>query len=237
MLSPNQRLRDFAARLLDAVRIDKRAQLYKLPDGKTAMIRTSIARNLMVDGSLFVRNTDFIAVVMPTEAGVMTRDVEVYLIPTAAARQAYETAQADWHATDPDTNGATMEALYFDPRSHLVGSQQDYATQWAQYKLSNCRAVGSPGLRLVSDGVLMSSPSYEGLVELLRQQAMMWSPSISIEDYMGQVAARIAGTGPVDGVEPWDRVRCDTAEHFINDMMANGAISELIKREYEWIAL
>ena len=41
MLSDTQRLRDYAIRLLDAKRKDKRAHLYQLPEGKTALIQTS----------------------------------------------------------------------------------------------------------------------------------------------------------------------------------------------------
>ena len=47
---------------------------------------------------------------------------------------------------------------------------------------------------------------------------------------MAQVSARVAT------IEPWDQVRCDSVEHFIDDMIATGTVSEYIKREYESIA-
>ena len=97
----------------------------------------------MGGGSLFVRNPNFIAIIMPKEIN-FDSGVDVYLIPTDVVRQARDKGIFDWLATNPDTNGTDIEILYFGPRSDLPNSLQDYATKWKDYLLPNCRLVECP---------------------------------------------------------------------------------------------
>jgi hypothetical protein len=182
-----------------------------------------------------MHNPDYIVSVIPKQANRIDSGVEVYLTPTDVVRQALLTVRAEWLANPatitnkPDDDlGCSLTASPL-----AVPSFESRTTTPPNGRSINCRTALGRAARLPSrsDQVLMPSPTMEGLVELLRQQAMMWSPSNSNEDYMQQVSGR------APSIEPWDQVRCDSVEHFLDDMEKTGAISEFIKREYEWIAL
>ena len=56
------------------------------------------------------------------------------------------------------------------------------------------------------------------LVEALRQDAMGWAPSVSIEDYMEDLAAR-------SKMQDGSTVRTDSLDHFIADLVQNGFLT------------
>jgi hypothetical protein len=59
------------------------------------------------------------------------------------------------------------------------------------------------------------------LVEALRQDAMAWAPSVSVEDYMEDLAAR-------SKIQDGSTVRTDSAENFITDLIACGFLTPVI---------
>jgi hypothetical protein len=75
-------------------------------------------------------------------------------------------------------------------------------------------------LRAVSDGELLSAADAAGLVRLLHATARFHGPTTSDEAYMRETASRAGGS-----------IRCDTPEHYIEDMHHAGHL-ELLKREW-----
>jgi hypothetical protein len=57
-----------------------------------------------------------------------------------------------------------------------------------------------------------------GLVEALRQDSQAWAPTVGIEDFMEEYAARCK-------MQNGSLVRIDTMEHFIDDLVAGGFLT------------
>ena len=160
-------------------RIDKRAHLYQLPDGKTALFRTCNARQLMGRWqSLFMRNPDYHRQ-RHAQGGEQDRQRR-RCVPDPDRRGAPSlvdcAGSTGWQTLPPITNRPDddLEVLHFGPRhrwSCRIRFESKNATppSGQDYLLPNCRLVECRAASVsVSDGVLMTSPTREGLVELLR---------------------------------------------------------------------
>ena len=153
MLSDTQRLRDFAARLLGANASTSAPNSTGLSDGKTALIRTSNGPSADGPGRSVPAQHRLYRQRHHQGEEQIDSGAEVYLIPTDVARQALETCRAEWlanPATITNKPDDDLEVIYFDRaaagRADSFESKNDYATKWAQYKLSNSRLVGAARL-------------------------------------------------------------------------------------------
>lgn len=237
-------LRAAAIAQIEATRLAVRAELYRLPDGRTARLRTNAKRCLINNtDNVFAHGGDVLVFVAPKEVETLVAGYEVYVVPLAVARAAFDKARADWMSTNPNTSGNNnIDTLYLDcfpnatPRNSLMDSQHDYATKWAQYRLpagvmppvaeSEAHEVEYRGVRIVCDQQILSAPTVEGLVTVLNLTTRFREgPPPSDANYMREVAERMR-------VFSNAKVRSDTARHFIDDMDAAGAVI-WIKREIE----
>ncbi|MGI4871454.1 MAG: hypothetical protein ACRYFX_09785 [Janthinobacterium lividum] len=70
----------------------------------------------------------------------------------------------------------------------------------------------------IEGGGHVEAASAVELVEALRQDGMGWVPSVSIEDYMEDLAAR-------SKIQDGSTVRTDSVENFITDLVACGFLT------------
>ena len=232
-------LRAAAIRLSGAVRIDKRAQLYRLPDNRTAMLQTNAKQGLMnPGGALFKQDADAVVIAIPREYRSLANGIEVYCIPMDVVRKALAKHREDWMATNPDTHGHNnLDVINFYQQPGWPTSGQNFATKWAKYRIGTteadglveptARTVDYPGYRIVSDEQIFSAPDFEGLVTLLRITARFSEIAPSNDAFMRDASSRAS---TVSG----NKVRSGSAENFIRDLAAAGLIG-LMKREIELV--
>ncbi len=123
-----------------------RAMLYGMPNGETVRVRTCNDHLLIVvadrpdaNANLNIEGTDWLLVVMPEKERTPGNMVS-YLIPTSIAVTEARRTHQEWLDSSPDTKGDNRTwNLWF--RADGPGKANDYATKWAQYRLSGTPAI------------------------------------------------------------------------------------------------
>lgn len=124
--------------------------LYNMPNGETVRVRTcndhlliAVADRPDVNASLNIEGTDWLLVVMP-EKERTPGNITSYLIPTPVAVSEVRRTHREWLDSSPNTKGDNRTwALWF--RADGPGKAHDYATKWANYRLSDTPAIKSEG--------------------------------------------------------------------------------------------
>ena len=229
-------LRDTAIRCAGAARIPGRAELYRLPSGQTAKLRTNMKRGLMAkNNGLQTHPVDAVLISIPNVARSLDSGIAVYLVPIGVALTALKQGREAWLASSANGNpDIDLDVINFDEVSGWVEACCNFADKWAQYRLPDIAAPATPapviklveyrGCRVISDQEILSAPTADGIVTMLRFGVRFEEPEPTNEAFMRGAAERARTSHGAD-------IRHDTAEHFIHDLHDAGLI-ELIKREY-----
>lgn len=157
------------------------SMMYKTPEGERVRVRTCndhiiivLAKEDAKGAKLNIEGTDYLLIVMP-EAERTSGRVNAYLVPTHIAVKASRTSHQAWKDSNPNTKGDNKTWNLWFRTNGKTAMHSDYATKWAEYRLSG-EAYTDPEISAGTSGSVSGSATpvitnggFKAVIETARQ--------------------------------------------------------------------